>query len=200
MLLFLDWFGTAVFAITGALVAREKRMDLFGVVVVALVTALGGGTIRDLILQREIFWVVDEIYIWIGVLAAILTFVVAHLNLLPRRPLLIADAFGLSVFTVIGVQTGLASGVTPLIAVIMGVMTATFGGMIRDLLSNRIPLILHSELYATAALCGATVYVLLANASPEWRMLIAATVTLGLRLAAIRWNWSLPVTLAPANV
>ena len=196
MLVFLDLFGTAVFGITGALVAREKRMDLFGVVVVALVTALGGGTIRDLILGRDVFWLTNEIYIWVAGLAAIFTFAIAHLNLLPRRPLLLADAFGLAVFTVIGTQIALTSNVSPTIAVVLALMSSTSGGIIRDLLSNRIPLILHSELYATTVLCGSAAYVLLVDVIPDWSGLIAASITLGLRLAAIRWNISLPVTLA----
>lgn len=193
----LDLFGVAVFAITGALVAREKRMDIFGVIVVALVTAIGGGTLRDMILGRTpVFWVNDPTYIIVGTLVAILTIPIALLNLLPRRPLLIADAFGLAVFTVIGTQTALDFGVTEFIAILLGVMSSVTGGIIRDVLSNQIPLILRKEIYATASLCGAVVYIIFqhdATFAPI-ATISGMIVTLALRLAAIRWGWSLTIS------
>lgn len=194
----LDLFGTAVFAVTGALVAREKQMDIFGVIVVALVTAIGGGTLRDMILGRTpVFWVNDPAYIIVGVGAAVLTIPLALMNLFPRRPLLIADAFGLSVFTVIGTQTALDFGVSAFIAVLLGVMGSVTGGIIRDILSNQIPLILRKEIYATASLCGAVVYILLMNNEHfvDIAMLCGMLVTLLLRLAAIRWGLSLTISL-----
>lgn len=198
LLTLLDYAGTAVFAITGALVAREKRMDLFGVIVVALVTAIGGGTLRDLILGRTpVFWIMDDVYILIGVLSAVFAFAVAHLNLLPRRPLLLGDALGLAVFSVIGTQIALDAGTTAIIAAMMGVTTATAGGIVRDLLSDRIPLILQSELYATAALAGSATYLLLhtLEITQDVVTLVAVMVALVLRLAAIRWGLSLPVRM-----
>lgn len=194
----LDLFGTAVFAVTGALVAREKQMDIFGVIVVALVTAIGGGTLRDMILGRTpVFWVNDPAYIIVGVGAAVLTIPLALMNLFPRRPLLIADAFGLSVFTVIGTQTALDFGVSAFIAVLLGVMSSVTGGIIRDVLSNQIPLILRKEIYATASLCGGVVYILLMNNEHfvDIAMISGMLVTLLLRLAAIRWGWSLTISL-----
>ena len=177
-------------------------MDLFGVILVALVTTVGGGTLRDLILGRTpVFWVHDERYIVIGVLSAIFAFAVAHLNLLPRRPLLLGDALGLAAFSVIGAQVALAEGVSPLIACMMSVTTATAGGVVRDILSDRVPLILRSELYATAALAGGSSYVLLVqlSVSSEFASLVGGAVTLGLRLAAIRWGLSLPVRMPGAR-
>lgn len=196
MIYLLDLFGTMVFAISGALVAREKRMDLFGVSVIAVVTAVGGGTLRDLILGVDtVFWVADTTYIILAVIISFITVAVVRYVRLPRGILPVADAFGLAMFSVIGAQVALGEGVSALVAVIMGVMTGVVGGMIRDLLSDEIPLILRSEIYATAALGGASVYVLLYHTefvSSEAAMIPAVLVTLSLRLAALRWGWTLP--------
>jgi len=196
LLYVLDLFGVMIFGITGALVAREKRMDVFGVVVIALVTALGGGTIRDLVLGRTpVFWITDVTYIWVGVLGAVVAMIATRRGWLPQRPLVISDAFGLAVFAVIGAEITLTTGVPALIAVMMGVTSAVAGGVVRDLLSDQIPLILREEIYATAALAGATVYVGLdwLGITPDLATMIAVLVALGLRLAAIRYKWSLPL-------
>lgn len=196
MIYLLDLFGVAVFAITGSLAARRKQLDLFGVIVIALVTAIGGGTLRDLILgETPVFWVEDSTYIVIGVFSALVTFLVARFNLIPRRALVLADAFGLALFSVLGTQTALDAGVEPLPAVIMGMMTGTAGGVIRDLLTNEIPLILRSEIYATASLLGATTFVIVdeTGLTNNLQMGLAILVTLCLRLIAIRRRWHLPV-------
>ncbi len=195
MIYILDLFGVVVFAVAGSLAAGRKDMDLFGVVILALVTALGGGTLRDLTLGvSPVFWASDPLYILVVVAAAILTFVLARSFDLPKRLLLIADAFGLAVFTVIGVRKALGVGVHPGIAVMMGVMTGVAGGMIRDVLSGEIPLILRREVYATASLCGAGAFVGLLRLFPETPLstIAAVGVILCVRLAAIRWNLSLP--------
>jgi len=199
----LDLFGTVVFAVTGALAAGRKRMDLFGVTVLALATALGGGTVRDLVLgARRVFWVTDPLYVVVGAAGAVLTFTVARLWRLPERVLLVGDAFGLAVFTVIGAGKALAMDVSPIICVLMGMMTGTVGGMVRDVLSSEIPLILRREIYATASLCGAVVYVVLAALWPgTWFSAVAAVaVVLAIRLAAIRWDLSLPTFLPSGEV
>ncbi len=193
MIYLLDLFGVAVFAVTGALVAREKQMDLFGVVVVASVTAVGGGTLRDMMLGlTPVFWVEDTTYIIVAVIAALLTVVTVRLIELPTRILSIADAFGLAMFTLIGTEIAWQLGLSPLIAVVMGVIASVAGGVIRDLLSDRIPLIMRSELYATASLCGAVIFVLLAPVDESLASVLTVLTTLGLRLAAIRWNLTLP--------
>jgi len=194
----LDLFGVVVFAVTGALAAGRKRMDVFGMTVLALATALGGGTARDLVLGAQpVFWVADPLYVAVGASAALLTFTVARLWRLPPRLLLVGDAFGLAVFTVIGAGKALAMDVSPLICILMGVMTGTVGGMIRDILSGEIPLILRREIYATASLSGAVVYVVLAVFVPHTWIAAAAgvAVVLAMRLAAIRWDLSLPTFL-----
>lgn len=195
VLYWLDLFGVAVFAVTGSLAARRKQLDLFGVLVIALVTALGGGTLRDLLIGRSpVFWVADSSVIVIAGSAALLTVIAARWNILPARPLLLADALGLAVFTVLGTQTALASGVNALAAIIMGVMTGVAGGIIRDLLTGEIPLILQREIYATAALCGALVLIVAIRlqAPAELAEILGVAVTLVLRLAAIWRGWRLP--------
>ena len=195
MIYLLDLFGVAVFAITGALAAGKKQMDLFGVIVLALATALGGGTLRDLILGAyPVFWISDPTYIFVGTAAAISIFVLARFFRPPAKPLKFADAFGLAVFTVIGTRKAISLGVPGSISVIMGVLTGVAGGIIRDMLSGEIPLVLKAEIYATASLCGAITFAVLTNYfhSMEVSAPAAITVVLALRLAAIHWNLSLP--------
>ena len=196
MIYWLDLFGTAVFAVSGALAAGRKDLDLFGVLVLAAVTAIGGGTVRDLTLgAAPVFWVADPVYLWVAAGAGLVTVYLARHDFLHRGFLAIADALGLATFSVIGAERALSHGTGPGIAVLMGVLTGVVGGMLRDVLSGEIPLVLRREIYATAALLGAVVMVALSavlpgTAIPAWTGLTAA---LALRLAAIRWNLSLPV-------
>jgi len=190
-----EHLGVAVFAITGALAAKNKRVDLFGVVVLALVTSLGGGTLRDLILDIRPFWTADASFIFGAAAAASLTFCAARSWEIPSTALLIADACGLALFTMIGTERALAFSASNTVAVVLGVMTGVAGGMIRDVLTGEIPLIFRAGiyLYATAALCGAAVFVIAApRMSPLSSQSIAVAVTLSLRLAAMRWRLRLP--------
>lgn len=196
MIYLLDLFGVAVFAVSGALAAGRKKLDLFGVCVLGLVTAVGGGTLRDLLLGIDpVFWISDPYYVYVAVGASFVTFVGVRYRQPPGRLLLIADALGLAVFAMIGTDKSLQLGVAPVIAVIMGVMTGVAGGMVRDILSGEIPLILRREIYATAALCGAAAFVVLSHLFPNDPLnpIAAALLTLSLRLTAIRWGISLPV-------
>lgn len=196
MILFLlDIFGTVVFAITGSLVAKQKQLDLFGVVILALVTALGGGTLRDILLGHlPVFWISRPEIIIVCVVAALFTFSMSDKIPFPRRTLLLSDAIGLATFSVIGAQNAIDSH--PLIAVIMGGITGTAGGMIRDLLSDEIPVILHRDIYATAAMLGAGVFILLHHmqVGDNMALFLGALVTLLIRLFAIRRRWNLPKT------
>ncbi|MCK8517340.1 trimeric intracellular cation channel family protein [Methylonatrum kenyense] len=192
----LDLFGTAVFAVSGALAAGRKHLDLFGVLVLAIVTAIGGGTLRDLTLGlTPVFWIQAPSYLWIASIAGLVTVLLARYRWLHRDFLPIADAIGLATFCVIGAERALAAGVHPATAVLMGVMTGVFGGMIRDVLCGEVPLVLRKELYATAALAGSSIMVVLSLILPgmaiaAWAGLLTA---LALRLAAIRWQLGLPV-------
>lgn len=191
-----DLFGVAVFAITGALMAGRKSMDLFGVLVIAIITALGGGTLRDVILDNHpVSWIRNDTYILVASLAAVGTVIWVRLTRpIHEKGLLIADAFGLAVFTVIGTEVALQYAMPSSTAVIMGVMTGVAGGVMRDVICNEIPLIFKKEIYATACLAGAVTFVLLRMLeTPHWLDTgISMLVVLAIRLAAIRWHFSLP--------
>jgi len=191
----LDLAGVAVFAVSGALEAARREMDLLGFVLVGSVTGIGGGTLRDLLLgSTPVFWIDAPVYLSVCVVAACLTFAGARLLASRLRALMWMDAAGLAVFAVTGTQAALAQGVSPIIAAGMGMMSATFGGFIRDIMCNDIPLILRSEIYATAALAGAGVYVALnaAGAAAPVATLAALAVGFGLRAVAIVTGLSLP--------
>lgn len=191
----LDLFGIAVFAVSGALSAGRKSMDVFGVIVVAVVTATGGGTIRDVLLDRHpVFWIGDPTYLVVILVAAIATVIFTRFQRPPRVSLLVADAFGLGLFSIVGARIALEAGAPILIAVLMGAITGSAGGLLRDILCAEIPLILRRDIYAVASLIGATVYVLLEEAGLALTISApvgAATVFL-LRLAAIKWNLQVP--------
>lgn len=191
-----DLFGVFVFAVSGALMAGRKAMDLFGVLVIATITALGGGTLRDLILDRHpVSWVRDDSYLWAASLGALFTVLWVRLTRpIPEAGLLVADAVGLAFFTVSGTGVALALQVPASAAVIMGVMTGVAGGVLRDVLCNEIPLIFQKEIYATACLAGAVLYVGLRRfeVDREWALMVAMPTVLAIRLAAIRWQLALP--------
>jgi uncharacterized membrane protein YeiH len=191
----LDLAGTFVFALSGGLAAARIRLDPFGFAVIAMVTGLGGGTLRNLLLDlHPVAWVADPLYLVVCLLAAAFTFVWAHLLESRLLWLRVADALGLGLFAVAGTQIALVAGTHGGIAVMMGVTTAIVGGMIRDILCNEVPLVLQKEIYALAALLGSVLYVGLdALGAGAWLAAgIAFTACTGLRLAAIRWNLSLP--------
>lgn len=193
----LDLAGVAVFAVSGALAAGRKRLDLLGVYVLAVVTAVGGGTLRDVLLDRHpVFWTRDAAYLGVILTAATLTVALARWGTPNPRLLRIADALGLGLFAVSGAQAAEAVGVPPLLVVVMGVMTGTFGGVTRDVLTSEIPLILRpGRLYATAAALGPVVYLSLkaAGAAPSVAVWTGVAATVALRLAAIVWRLRLPV-------
>lgn len=196
MIYWLDLFGIAVFACSGALAAGQRRMDLFGVVVLAFVTAVGGGTVRDLVIgDTPVFWVRDPVYVWVALGAGATTFLVAHVYRLRNEMLVIADAFGLAVFTVIGTRVGVDQIGPGVIATMTGVMSGVVGGVIRDVLANRVPLIFQREIYALAALLGAIILQLMDGfgVAPPVPALVAGAMVLGLRLAALKWRLHLPL-------
>ena len=197
-----DWFhwfdllGVAVFAISGTLAAKEKNMDGFGVVVLASVTAIGGGTIRDLILDVPVFWVKDNSYLIAILFAAFVSILwLRKRDHFPHYTLLIADAFGLAFFVVMGTQKALDYGTSSFVAVIMGTITGVFGGMIRDVLAREVPLVLRGDLYATTCIAGGIVYTqcIYFSVSAPIAMTAGMLTTLLMRFAAIRWKLSLPV-------
>jgi uncharacterized membrane protein YeiH len=196
----LDLLGVAVFAASGALAAGRKSMDVLGVVVIAAVTAVGGGTLRDLLLDRHpVFWMTDLTYLVVIVATALLTLAYVRYRRPPESALAIADAFGLGLFTIGGAQIAERAGVPYLIVTLMATMTAVAGGVLRDVLSAEVPLILRrGNLYATASIAGAVTYLLvkaLGLGEPMAAVIGIAVVVL-LRVAAIVWGLKLPV-IAP---
>lgn len=193
---FADLFGIAIFSITGVLAARGKQIDLFGVMVLALATSLGGGTLRDLALNAHpLIWIADPWLLWAAIGAALLTFGYCRFWVLPRRALLVLDAAGLALFAIAGAEKAIALGFSPLIAVIMGISTGCAGGVIRDVLTGRIPGILQQdEFYATCALIGASFYVLLhGHLDANLLALLAMALIFVIRLLAIYSGFRLPV-------
>jgi len=192
----LSLLGVGVFAISGALAAGRKSLDLLGVLVIAVVTAIGGGTLRDLLLDRHpIFWIQQTEILVVILAAAAFTLVYVRFRDPPERALLIADAMGLALFTISGTQLAEAAGVAGVNAVIMGVITGVAGGVVRDVLTAEIPLILRrGNLYATASIAGAAAYLILkANGIPQpVSSLTGIGLIILLRLAAIVWNIRLP--------
>lgn len=185
-------------AITGVLAARGKQVDLFAVIVLALVTAVGGGTLRDLMLGAEhVFWIEDPRFLLNSALTAIVTFFLVRFRELPGTVLLVADAFALALFTMAEAQKALGFPVASSVVVLMGVMTGVAGGVLRDLLIGEIPLVFRRGiyLYATAAFCGASFFVLLTQWSDngQLHMILGTIVTLLLRLAGIKWRIGLPL-------
>ncbi len=191
----LDLTGTFVFALSGGLAAARSRLDPFGFVVVTMVTGLGGGTLRNLLLDlHPVTWVADPRYLAVCLVAAVISFLWARWLESRLRWLRVADALGLGLFAVAGTQLALTAGTHGGIAVMMGVTTGIAGGMIRDVLCNEVPLVLQQEIYALAALAGSLSYVMLdlAGAGSLPSAVISFGICTGLRLAAMRWNLSLP--------
>ncbi|WP_420467417.1 trimeric intracellular cation channel family protein [Panacagrimonas sp.] len=194
--------GVAVFAVSGALAAGRKSLDLLGVVVIATVTATGGGTLRDLLLDRPVFWVQQPQFLMVILAAALLTIPYVRLARPPEKFLQAADALGLALFSISGAQIALAAGCHGLVAVMMGTITGVVGGMLRDVLCNEIPLILRKgHIYATAAIAGCALFVLLrlfaADLDRDVAMGVGMFTIAALRLAAIAFGLSLPVFQLP---
>ena len=191
----LDLIGTAAFAASGAWVGVRKHMDLFGVLVLGIVTAVGGGTLRDLLLgDIPPFSLADETYIYIAITVSLIVFANRKQFKIFEKPLLYFDAIGLGTFVVIGTTKALDFQLGILGAVLMGVMTGTAGGVIRDILANQIPLILRREIYASACVVGGVLLVALeyCGASRPVSALLAASTVIVIRLLAIYYDWALP--------
>ena len=192
----LDLLGVAVFAVSGALAAGRKRLDLLGVMVVATVTAIGGGTTRDVLLDRAPFWLDDPQYLVTTVVAAGLTILWVRRREPPHDALEVADALGLGFFVIGGAQIAESMELHGIMVVLMGTITGVVGGVIRDVLTTEIPMVLRKgELYATAAILGCVLYIVLASAGvpPTVAAVAGMATTVGLRLASLRWKLQLPV-------
>jgi uncharacterized membrane protein YeiH len=200
MLELLDFAGVAVYAVSGALAAGRKQLDLLGVVVIASVTAIGGGTLRDLLLDRHpVFWMAQPTYLYVIVAGAFATVAYASRFHPPERLLLVADALGLALFTISGAQIAEARGLPGIVTVLMGTLTGVAGGVLRDVLCAEIPVVLRKgEIYATAAIAGTAIYLLLQLAVPQATAALLGMGTIALlRIVAIVWDLTLPVFRLP---
>ena len=196
----LDLAGVAVFAVSGVLAARSKGLDLFGVIVIAAIAAVGGGTLRDLLLNRyPIFWITDARYLTVTIASALLTVGYVRLRPPPGNALLVADALGLALFALSGAQVAEGAQCPAIIVVLMGTMTGVAGGVLRDVITAQVPLILRRDLYATAAIVGIALYLLLQAFGLQRARAFGAgmVVVVALRLLAIRWGLQLPIFRLP---
>ena len=190
----LDLIGTVVFAITGALAAKEHKMDVFGMFILAFVTAVGGGTLRDMMIgSTPVFWMKNPFYILMIVLGVVLPIVLKKMSEW-KKSILFFDAIGLGVFTVIGVEKGIDFGLHPVIAVALGAVTGCFGGLIRDILRNQIPAVLHKEIYATASLTGGIMFFVLnyLGFHSDLVAVLTAFIVFIIRVLALKYRWELP--------
>jgi uncharacterized membrane protein YeiH len=195
LIYFFDLFGTLVFAISGVLAAVEKKFDLVGATIIGLVTAIGGGTLRDVLIgETPVGWMKDLNYLYIILAALPLCFYFQKTILKLRKGIFLFDTIGIGLFTILGLQKTLNLGLAPIVAVLMGIVSAVFGGVIRDVLSNEIPLIFRKEIYASACLAGALVFLSLDFFFPGAlsNMLLSILIVIIIRYLAVRKNWALP--------
>jgi uncharacterized membrane protein YeiH len=191
----------AVFALSGALAAGRAGLDLFGVIVIASITAIGDGTLRDLLLNRHpIFCIENPTYLIVIFATAFCTVLYVGVWPPPGDALLVADALGLAVFAISGAQIAEDDQLSPIIVVLMGTTTGVAGGVLRDVLTARVPLILRGDIYATAAIAGVSLYLLLQalGASRAWAFGVGLAAVVALRLSSIVWGWQLPVFQLPS--
>jgi uncharacterized membrane protein YeiH len=191
----LDIIGTMAFAMSGALTAMNKKMDPFGVFIIAFVTAVGGGTLRDIMIGRTpVGWMLDLKYVYVIIIGFILAIIFRKKFDRLRTSLFLFDTIGLGVFTLIGLEKGMNIGLHPVICVALGTMTACFGGVIRDILCTEIPVIFRREIYATICILGGIVFFILREFNLENDVLYLTTslVIISVRLMAVKFKWYLP--------
>lgn len=192
----IEVLGTIAFAISGIRLAAAKNFDWFGAYVVGFVTAIGGGTVRDLLLGIPVFWMQTPMYIAVTLLALLAVIIFSKALVGGMRTLFIFDAIGLALFVVVGIEKSYAAGYPSWVAVVMGMITGSFGGVTRDILINDEPLFFRKDIYATACLAGGAVY-WLASLVPDVKPIVAqlacAITVIGLRVAAVHFGWSLPI-------
>ena len=191
----LDILGTFAFAISGALVALDKKFDIFGVIIIAFVTAVGGGMLRDVLINAHpINWIGDLNYLYIIFSAVLFTFLFKSKIAYLSKTMFLFDTIGISVFTLLGLQKGLSYELHPIIAIIMGMISAVFGGVLRDVLTAKIPLIFEKEVYASACLAGGISYLILNyfKVDENINFIVSAIVIASIRAVAVKFHLELP--------
>lgn len=193
--LLLDYIGTVVFAISGALAGIRHRFDPFGVFILASVTAVGGGSLRDILIGRTpVGWMQDINYIYLILAGTLIAMFFRKYLVYFRRTMFLFDAIGLGLFTILGVEIGLGAELHPVICVLLGTFSASFGGVIRDILSNQVPLIFHKEVYASLSILGGTTFLLLQHlpVSIDIVYITTSLLVVVLRVLAVKRNWTIP--------
>ena len=191
----IDILGTIAFAISGVLVAMEKKLDLFGVLIIAFVTAVGGGTLRDMLIgNTPVVWMRESVYIF--TILGTVVFAILFVNQLKylRKTLFLFDTIGIGLFTMVGIEKGLSAELMPIMCIILGTITASFGGVIRDILCNEIPVIFHKEIYATACILGGISYFLLIQLPIDgaYAYIVAILIIILVRILAVKFHIALP--------
>lgn len=191
----IDILGTISFAISGVLTAMHKRMDAFGILIIASVTAVGGGTLRDLLIGKTpVTWMLDMTFIYVILIASLLAIAFREQLRYVKRSLFLFDTIGIALYTTAGVQIGLAADLHPIVCVLLGTMSACFGGVLRDILCNEIPVIFRKEIYATACIAGGIVYLILHSLQMEQMLttIVSGLVVIAVRIPSVIFKWRLP--------
>jgi len=195
MFYFVDILGTVAFAISGVLVAMNKRMDIFGILIIAFVTAVGGGTLRDILIGHvPVSWMHDMTYTYVIIGSSVFAVILKNKINYLRTSLFLFDTIGIGLYTVVGVEKGIVAGLNPVICIALGTVTACFGGVIRDILCNEIPVIFRKEIYATACIFGGGAYFLLKYLPLNENIIfiIAGVIVISIRLIAVKFKIALP--------
>jgi uncharacterized membrane protein YeiH len=191
----IDILGTIAFAISGVLVAMEKKLDLFGILIIAFVTAVGGGTLRDMLIgNTPVVWMRESVYIFTILGTVVFAILFANQLKYLRKTLFLFDTIGIGLFTMVGIEKGLSAELTPIMCIILGTITASFGGVIRDILCNEIPVIFHKEIYATACILGGVSYFLLIQLPIDgaYAYITAILIIILVRILAVKFHIALP--------
>lgn len=191
----IDILGTVAFAISGVLTAMNKKMDPFGILIIATVTSVGGGTLRDILVGKvPVSWMLDMTFIYVIILTSVFAVVFRSKLKYFRKSLFLFDTIGIALYTTTGVQIGLAADLHPLICIALGMMSACFGGVLRDILCNEIPIIFRKEIYATACMIGGAIFLLLENLQIDntIAVIIAGIVIMAIRILAVTYKLQLP--------
>ena len=200
-LVVIEILGTIAFAISGIRLAAAKRFDWFGAYVIGLVTAIGGGTLRDVLIKKDIFWMVTPLYLAVTGLSLLTVIVFRQALVKGMRTLFLFDAIGLALFVVIGIEKTLVAGFDMWVAIVMGIITGSFGGIVRDILIGDVPLFFRKDIYATACLAGGLIYwmVSILPLPPIYAQSACAVTVVGLRILAARYKWALPILRVDDN-
>ncbi len=191
----IDILGTIAFAISGVMVAMDKRLDMFGVFIIAFVTAIGGGTLRDVLIgNTPLIWLQETVYLFTIIGSVVFAILFRKQLKYVRRSLFLFDTIGIGLYTMVGIQKGLSIGLAPVMCIGLGTITASFGGVIRDILCNEIPVIFRKEIYATACIMGGLGYFLLEKIplNDTYPYIGGIIIVIGIRLLAVKFKIALP--------